>query len=366
MLSRLQSASGESRTRRTSACRVALLIPLQGAAGIWAPSCIASAKTAVAELNKNNGIGGRQVELTYVDAASEVVEDTTAQVSQLIDDNQIDAIVGTHLSNVRQETAKVLNERIPFVYTPFYEGGERTPGVFAIGESPHKQLGPGLQHLTERYRLRKWALIGNDYSWPRTSHIYAKTHLARLNVDLSFEEYVPFDSDMYEVARRIGASGADGVLISLIGQDAINFNRAFGDLGLHRQAIRFSCAVEENGLLACGAENLERLYSAASYYGALSTEENARFREKYHSIHGGQAPMLNTVGQSTYEGLHFLSELLGDGRQNWRDANPVKKPIRYKSARKSTYLSNSNNTAPIYLARADGLSFSDFRPVSQS
>ena len=44
--------------------RIALLIPLCGSAGLWAPSCISSAQVAVEELNRANGIGGRKVQLT--------------------------------------------------------------------------------------------------------------------------------------------------------------------------------------------------------------------------------------------------------------------------------------------------------------
>ena len=51
--------------------RIALLIPLCGSAGIWAPSCISSAQVAVAELNKANGIAGRKVQLIMIDAAME-------------------------------------------------------------------------------------------------------------------------------------------------------------------------------------------------------------------------------------------------------------------------------------------------------
>jgi hypothetical protein len=40
--------------------------------------------------------------------------------------------------------------------------------------------------------------------------------------------------------------------MSLVGQDAVDFSRAFGESGLARQAIRLSCAIEENGLLAIG------------------------------------------------------------------------------------------------------------------
>ena len=56
------------------AYRVALLIPLCGSAGLWAPSCISSAQVAVAELNATGGISGRRVQLIMIDAALEAFE----------------------------------------------------------------------------------------------------------------------------------------------------------------------------------------------------------------------------------------------------------------------------------------------------
>ena len=66
----------------------------------------------------------------------------------------IDAIVGMHTSQVRQRVLRDVARQIPYVYTPLYEGGERTPGVFAIGETPGQQLRPAIEYLLQRYRAR--------------------------------------------------------------------------------------------------------------------------------------------------------------------------------------------------------------------
>lgn len=353
------------RSSRGQAYRVALLIPMCGSAGLWAPSCIASAQVAVQELNRLSGIAGLPIQIMIVDSAEEAQVPVESQISALIEDGSIDAIVGMHISAVRQRLTRVVKGRIPYIYTPLYEGGERSQGVFAIGDTPQKQLGPAIDHLHKRYRLKKWALIGNDYVWPRTSHDYAKAKIASLGTELVYEQYLPFNAgNLANEVDRIGDSGADGVLVSLVGQDAVEFNRIFGALDLHRKIVRLSCAMEENGLLASGEDNVDRLFSTASYFAALRTPENAHFREKYHTLHQDRAPMLNALGQSTYEGLQFLASLVGKEKTGWRsilERPPA--PIVYNSVRKSVYLSNSNNTAPIYLARANGVIFDEFQQI---
>ena len=343
----------------SSAFRVALLIPMCGSAGIWGPSCIASAQVAAHELNRRNGIAGRDVHLVLVDSAIEAQTPVENLVRSLIESRSIDAIVGMHISAVRQRLTKVVAGRIPYVYTPLYEGGECGFGVFAIGDTPSTQLGPAMERLHREYRPRKWALIGNDYVWPRTSHRYARAKLAEMGAALVYERYLPFAArDLVGQVESLAASGADAVLISLVGQDAVDFNRIFGAMGLDRAMIRLSCAIEENGLLASGEENLKRLFCSSSYFGVLSTAENACFREKYHGLHGDRAPVLNALGQSTYEGLQFLASLMGDGRGDWRErAASLRAPIAYRSARQAVYASDSDHRTPIYLARADGMVF---------
>ena len=343
----------------SSAFRVALLIPMCGTAGIWGPSCIASAQVAAHDLNRHNGIAGRNVQLIPIDSAIEAQPPVEDLVQVLIESGSIDAIVGMHISAVRQRLTKVVAGRIPYVYTPLYEGGEHGFGVFAIGDTPPKQLGPAMERLQRDYKLRKWALIGNDYVWPRTSHRYAKAKLAEMGAAPVYERYLPFAArDLAEQVEKLAASGAEAVLISLVGQEAVDFNRIFGAMGLDRTMIRLSCAIEENGLLASGAENLKRLFCSSSYFGVLSTAENACFREEYYGFHGERAPALNALGQSTYEGLQFLASLMRDGRTNWREraASPTG-PVVYRSARRAVYTSNSSNATPTYLARADGMVF---------
>ena len=70
--------------------------------------------------------------------------------------------------------------------------------------------------------------------------------------------------------------------------------------------FRLSCAIEENGLLAIGADNTEGLFVSSGYFGSLESDANMAFRERYHNHFGQRAPTLNALGQSTYEGVHFM------------------------------------------------------------
>jgi ABC-type branched-subunit amino acid transport system substrate-binding protein len=346
--------------RARSPLRIGLFVPTSGAAGIWGPSAIACARLAADEINRAGGVEGREVSMLVVDAASENRE-LLPWTARLLADRTIEAVVGMHLSSVRKSLLPVLGGRLPYIYTPLYEGGERHPGVYTIGETPLDQLVPALVALSERRAPTRWALIGNDYVWPRVSHRYARIALARLGCNVVHESFLPLGCDDYEpTVARLDRSGAQAVLLSLVGQDAIDFNRAFAARRLAGRIRRLSCAIEENELLAIGADLTEELYVAGSYFAALDTEANLAFQERYRNSLGARAPTLNALGQSTYEGVHFLRALLGRGN---RPIVPGE-PIPFSSARGAVWRGNDSLSYPIYLARANGHALEVARTLS--
>ena len=336
--------------------RIGLCVPMGGLTGIWGPSALASAKLAVAELNRTTGIGGRLCKLVLVNADEDapLLEHV---LTDLVHSGRVDALVGMHTSHVRQRVLRAIGGEIPFVYTPLYEGGECTPGVFAIGDTPDRLLQPAIAWLTQRERPRRWALLGNDYVWPRVSNRLARGYIAESGGQVVSEQYVPLHTnDFSKQLAALIASGADAVLLSLVGEDAIAFNRSFGEQRLTKSMLRLSCAIEENELLAIGAENTDRLYVASSYFAALGTDANLAFKERYHSQFGERAPTLNSLGQSTYEGIHFLASLFELGlseRSQWSRIG--KQTIAYCSARMGLFSGEgSSSLAPIYIAVAEG------------
>jgi ABC-type branched-subunit amino acid transport system substrate-binding protein len=346
-------AAASERLGRKHRRRVAVMVPMSGSAGIWGPSCISCAELAIDEINRADGIRGQEIEPLFIDADDSAVDGVLEAMDEAIDTGEVDAIVGMHVSSVRQRLNAIVAGRIPYIYTPLYEGGERSPSVFTIGETPREQLEPALRRMVELCKVKRWALIGNDYIWPRVSNAHARACLKEAGGEVVLEEYVPFGlEEPYELVERVAEARPDIVLLSLIGQEAVEFNRVFGAMSLDRSMIRFSTAIEENILLATGSENTRRLYCASSYFSSLKTERNLAFKERYLGLHGERAPVLNALGQSIYEGMQFYASLARVPR------NAPGAPVSFSSARGGRFYSNERKDSPIFLARADGHLFS--------
>jgi urea transport system substrate-binding protein len=343
---------------RSDRLKIAFLIPLSGPAGLWGPSCQTSAMLASCEVNAAGGILGREVELVFADAGADpeqVADDTL----DLIAEHRAEAVIGMHISAVRVALVRALRGRLPYVYTPVYEGGERSPGLFMIGETPARQLKPAIHWLAEHRNTRRWYLIGNDYIWPHVSHRAARRYIKETGGEVVGIDYVPFgceDHDIY--LARIRAARPDVVLVSMVGTDCVTFNRAFACAGLARDMLRLSVASEENTLLGIGARHAENFYFTAGYLAVLDTPANQAFLDRYHNAFGSDAPMPNTIGQSCYEGIRLYAELARRaGSLGVDQLSRVSEGLSYSGGRGRVTMRARHLLSDIYLAEADGLAF---------
>lgn len=352
----IPSKTWQRRDRRK--LRVVNFIALSGSAGIWGPASVNASLLAVAEINRKGGILGREVELAVRDAGGEI-SDIVQQATDIVDHDDGDIIIGSHISAVRVALRKVVAGRLPYIYAPTYEGGERTPGVMAIGETPPGQSRPAIQWLAETKRAKRWYLIGNDYVWPWLSHRAIKRYIAASGGQVVGEEFVPLGQhDHDEHIARIQAAKPDVVLMTLIGTNCITFNRALAEAGLGGKMLRFCGAMDETVLLGIGADNTENIYCSAGYFTAVASRDNDAFRSQYESRFGPHAPTLGAAPESNYEALKFLeAAAVRAGSVELRRLLAAARNIGYRGPRGEVTMQNGIAEMPIYLAGADGLDF---------
>jgi urea transport system substrate-binding protein len=338
--------------------RIANFITQSGPAGLWGPAATNSTLLAALEINRRGGMLGREVELAFYDAGGDI-DDIARAASDIVASEGADIVMGSHTSAVRVALRKVVAGHIPYIYTPVYEGGERTPGVMAIGETPRRQSRPAIEWLANAKHASRWYLIGSDYVWPWLAHKATKKYIADAGGRVVGEEFVPMgEHDHSAQLARIRAAKPDVVVISLIGTDSIVFNRAFAERGLASKMLRLAGAMDETVLLGIGADHTENLFCASGYFVDVASRENDEFRCGYEASFGRHAPPLGSIGQSNYEGLRFLEAVAS------RAGSLAPKPllamaanIDYQGARGNVSIRRGGAKMPIHLAEADGLDF---------
>ncbi|WP_067886587.1 substrate-binding domain-containing protein [Nocardia vaccinii] len=345
------------RDRRESV-DLALAVPLSGPAGMFGPSCEASAELAIEDINARGGILDRPVRLHPIDAAGSLPA-LAARVDGMIGEGLIDGIVGWHLSNARKVITPQTSGRIPYVYTTFYEGGEDSDGVYMVGETPDQQLFPALRWMRAEFGIRRWCIVGNDYIWPRETTRATVDFSAETDIEVVGAAFVPLGGrDFGAALELIGSSTAQGVLLFLVGADCAAFNRAFAAAGLDERLVRLGMMIGEDVLYAGGAESTRGLFTASGYFESMVTQEGMDFGARYTDRFGALAPALNNIGESCYEGLLLFASLAEQaGSLNLRAIERTASAAVYHGPRGEVRVRGVHTSQPVYLAGADRLDF---------
>ncbi len=347
--------------------RLAAVVPLSGSLGLCGPSALACARLGVDEVNLRGGILGREVEIVVVDGGrrpGEVADEVAAGVEH----GRVEAVVGMHTSDVRVAVSRRLGGTVPYVYTPPYEGGERTPGVILIGETPDQQLQPVIERLVSTRHAQRWFLVGNDYVWPRRTHASAASFLKRCGGQVVGERFVPMGSTNFgELVETIVRSRSQAVLLSLVGADQIAFHRQIAQHPGASGLVRLSTSLEENVLLGMGGDDSGDVYAAMGYFASLATDASLSFLGRYVAAYGDEAPPLSAHGQSAYEGVLALEAMAAQARSlRVRDLVRAGQGATFTGARGARTVSGNHVPQPVYLARAEGLDLPVVSTVRQA
>ncbi|BBG02647.1 MULTISPECIES: substrate-binding domain-containing protein [Pseudonocardia] len=330
--------------------RVGLVVPLQGPAGMYGPSCELCAELAVRQLNSGSGILGREVCTVPIDGAA-APRAVAAEIDSLISARRIDAVVGWHISAVREAVVPAVAGRVPYVFTALYEGGEHRPGVFLTGETPDAQVCPAIAWMARELGVRRWTVVGNDYSWPRGSVRASRAYARASGATLDEEFYVPLGTDDFTpVLRRLTRRADGGILMFLVGSDAVRFNRQFAEAGL-QDLPRLAPLMDENMLLASEPAGTRGLFTAAGFFESLVTPESLTFGGDFTRAFGPDAPTLNSAGESCYEGILLLAALLdAAGSTDVGRIHAHAEDVRYTGPRGELVVRGGHVRQPVYLA----------------
>jgi len=171
--------------------KIGVLVADSGPAALFGPAQRAAAELGAATINAKGGILGRQVEIVFADAGVPPAEVAKSTVKLMLSD-KVEMIFGSHDSAVRQALENVIKGKVPYIYTPVYEGDDCSPNVYFLGELPEQQLAKSLPKLVELAKGKTFYLVGDDYVWPRTTNEKAKKYIEQLGGTVVAEEYYPF------------------------------------------------------------------------------------------------------------------------------------------------------------------------------
>jgi urea transport system substrate-binding protein len=293
--------------REPARLTLGILAPVSGMMGVIGPSVINCARLAAEEAS-NLG-NGQMVDLVLIDAGAPPRE-VAAQVDALVSGGLLDGLVGCHTSDVRAEVSRVLRGRVPYVFTPPHEFASGNDDSFLLGLAPEAQLLDPLRWMSEHHGLRRWALIGSDYVWPRHVHDAARRIMSTLGIDVVLERLVPFGMvDAESLAAEASSAGAQAILVSVVGRDGVRFHRDFAQTRSAETVFRLCTSLDENGLLAIDGDTSGNLFAAMPGFVLGDDDRHLQLLEAYQSRFGTLAPVPGSYSEGSYDGVHLLIAL---------------------------------------------------------
>ena len=339
--------------------KIGLFIALSGPASLFGPTQKASAELATEEINKAGGILGRQIRLIPTDAGGPPAESTKSAIRLMLDE-KVDMLVGSHDSATREALVATIKGKVPYIYTPVYEGGECAFNTYVIADTPEQQIRPSVAFMMKDRGAKSVYLIGDDYVWPRKCNEQAKKYIADNGGKVVAEEYVPFGAPnkFEEIVTRIKSAKPDMVLITLVGADNVNFNRTFAGFGLDKDIARLSLLLEENTLLGIGPDSSNNLFSSMSYYANAPGEANKKFKAAYFAKFGDKAPQLGLIGADCYGGIYCAHALATKaGGTDAKKCMAASEGLSFPTAAGSVAMRGRHVDKTMYLATCKGTEF---------
>jgi len=345
--------------------KIGFFIALSGPAALFGPTQRACADLAAERINKAGGILGRPVRLIFTDAGGPPAETAKSAVRLMLED-KVDLFIGSHDSATREANIATIKGRTPYIYSPVYEGGECSPNVFCLGETPPQQAQPAIEFLAKEKKAKTFHLIGDDYVWPRKVNEQVKKFVAASGGKVVGEEYVPFGAPnkFEEAVTRIKGAGPHAVVATLVGADNVNFNRTFAGFGLDKTIARVSLLLEENTLLGIGAENSGNLYSCMGYYANSPSEGAKAFKAAYLAKYGDKAPQLATIGADCYSALNLAKAMFDKaGSADAKKLAAASEGLPFESASGRVTMRGRQVDKDMYLATCKGTQFEVIKTI---
>lgn len=292
--------------------KIGVLHSLSGTMAISETSLKDTLLMLVEEQNKKGGVLGKKIEAVVVDPASNWPL-FAEKARELIQKDKVAAIFGCWTSVSRKSVLPVVEELDGILFYPVqYEGEESSKNVFYTGAAPNQQAIPAVDYLLKQ-GVKRWALVGTDYVYPRTANKVLEAYLKSrgfTDKDIMIS-YTPFGhSDWQSIVadiKKFGGAGEKTAVISTINGDAnVPFYKELANQGVSARdipVIAFSVGEEE--LAGIDTKPLVGHLAAWNYFESVDSDLNDDFVEKWHKFTGNEKRVTNDPMEATYIGFNM-------------------------------------------------------------
>ena len=263
--------------------------------------------------NAKGGVLGKKLEAVVVDPASDWPL-FAEKARELLTVDKVAVMFGCWTSVSRKSVLPVIEELNGLLFYPVqYEGEESSKNVFYTGAAPNQQAIPATDYYLNELGIQKFALLGTDYVYPRTTNNILEAYLISKGIAKEdiFVNYTPFGhSDWSKIVSDVVALGADGkkvgVLSTINGDANIGFYKELAAAGVKADTLPV-CAfsVGEEELSGLDTSNLVGHLAAWNYFESADVPENKAWIDQWHAYTKNDKRTTNDPMEAHYIGFNM-------------------------------------------------------------
>ena len=291
LLPAIRTARAEDET-----IKVGILQPLSGGLEALGKQGVQGAKLALEEANDAGGVlDGRKFEFIVSDTKTDP-KTSVERTNELIQSKRVSAIIGPVSSANRDAMQPTIERfRTPLLYATDYEGGVCSQYISCYSALPAHWVAPLMPYVVKNYG-KKFYLLGSDYVWPKRMNEAVRGVSEDAGGEVVAEEYSPWGvKDYTSTLRKIEESGADTVVLTVVGGDAITFVKQFAAAGMKSKIRIVFFGFSENYLAGLSNEESDGIVSIVNFTESLDKPEAKAFVKKVRDRYGADAIVSNTV-----------------------------------------------------------------------
>lgn len=303
--------------------RIAGIIPLSGAWGIIGENMRRGATIAIEE--RGSKVLGKPIEVMWEDTETSTqvaVQKATRALSQ-----GVHTVFGEVSSGSTLAIMKLTDQRkVPQIVTLSADdritGADKSRYTFRTSNTVSME-NTMIGEFAKRQSVKKLYGIIADYQVGRDMWTALKADLASKNIAVAGEEFAPIGSKDYSIMLdKAVKSGADGLLLLVVGGDVVTSLKQGGETGLpQKMKVMGTMLMDETLGLAVGPTGALGVNSTLRYHYTQDTPRNKKFVAAYQAKFN---ELPSQYAGEAYDGLSWwLDTVESTGvwdKEKWVDA----------------------------------------------
>ncbi|UOO82087.1 urea ABC transporter substrate-binding protein [Uruburuella testudinis] len=291
--------------------KVGVLHSLSGTMAISESALKDTVLMLIDEQNAKGGVLGRKIEPVVVDPASNWPL-FAEKARELLAKDKVVATFGNWTSVSRKSVLPVFEELNGILFYPVqWEGQESSKNIFYTGATPNQQAIPAVDYLLDQ-GVTRFALLGTDYVYPRTTNKILEAYLKSKGIPESdiMVNYTPFGhSDWQSIVadvKKFGAGGNAAVVSTINGDANVPFYKELANQSVSPEQIPvIAFSVGEQELSGIDTKPLVGHLAAWNYFESIDTPANEAFIKSWKDFKKDNNAVTNDPMEATYIGFNM-------------------------------------------------------------